>query len=153
MQVIGFNFSKISGQRSQDIKPPFNVNTSVELTNVEKEKVSLIKEGDPLKVSFQVKLSYLSQDSKDSQKKDKQEPGAELVFEGFLVLLGQPEENKELLKSWKKKEYSNEIKVPLINIVLERCSVKALELEESLGLPFFPSLPKISAQVQNPSQS
>jgi hypothetical protein len=137
MQVVGFNFTKIKAERNQKFKPS-SMNTNIEFINLEKEKLEALKDSDVIKTSFLFGVNY-----GDEKKKEKD---ALVSFEGHLLLSVNKEESKELLKSWKKKQLPDSYKLPLINLVLRRCSTKAIQIEEDLNLPFHIPIPKVRSQ-------
>lgn len=133
MKIIGFNFTKIHGNRSLDFKPSASINTNIEIIEVEKAQIEVIKDIESLKLSFKFSLIYKEDEKKDSRQ-------AEISFEGAVLMAVDNSESKEILKSWKKKEVPQLIRPNLFNYILQKCSVKALSLEEDLNLPFFPQL-------------
>lgn|SRR3989338_9462397 len=133
MKIIGFNFTKIHGNRSLDFKPSPAINTNIEVIDVEKADIDFIKEIDSLKLSFKFSLIYKEDEKKDSRQ-------AEISFEGTVLLALESQEMKEVLKAWKKKEIPPIIRPQLFNYIIQKCSIKALSLEEDLNLPFFPQL-------------
>ncbi len=139
MQVIGFNLKKILAQRSIDFqKGP--INTNIEFTDVEKEKVDMLKDIDALKISFVFSVNYSDQEKKEELKH------GEVSFEGNILLSSTKDESKEIQKSWKKKQIQDSVRIPLINFILKKCSVKALSLEEDLNLPSHIPFPQIRKQ-------
>jgi len=146
MQVIGFNFTKIEASRNPILSQGLNINTNIEFTNVEKEKVELLKDKDPVKAHFKFSIVYLKKEEKKDKEKEQEE--AKIIFEGFMILATTAEESKEFIKTWKKKELSPSIRLPLFNLILKRCSVKALQLEDELGLPNHMPIPQIAPQKQ-----
>ncbi len=141
MQLIGFNFTKISAERKQVAPQEANVDTNIEFLNVTEEKMDLLKDKTSLKVHFSQVVTYGS-----PKEAKKQEQYASLTFEGIMSIAATSDEARDLLKSWKKKELPNEIKFPLFNIILAKCSVKSLQLQEELSLPFHPQLPRLTPQ-------
>lgn len=141
MRLIGFNFTQIAAERKQSLQQGMNINTNIEFTDVQEEKVEMLKDKTPLKVSFSQVITYSS--PKDAKK---QEEFAKLTFTGSMLLAASSEDAKELLKSWKKKEVPSGVKIPLFNIILSKCAVKSLQLQEELNLPFHPQLPRLSPQ-------
>ncbi len=132
MQIIGFNLTKIHGEK----KPSFSragVNNNIDFSNVEKDTVSLLKDTEALKISFKYSLLYGDVEKPElTKEKDRQ---AEIAFEGFLVLSATPEEAKEFHTSWKKKAVPKNAVAPLYNFILRKCSSKAIILQEDLSLP------------------
>ena len=51
MQIIGFNLTKVLAERSPDFTRSA-INTNIEFSNVEKEKVDLLKDAEAIKISF-----------------------------------------------------------------------------------------------------
>ena len=136
MQVIGFNFSKILAEREQEIKQT-SINTNIEFLDVTKEEVGLLKEGEAVKISFKYSVTY--SETEKSEKKD-----GEITFEGNIVLAVTKEESKKLIDSWKNKTISTSTQIPLVNLILKKCSPKSAMLADELGIPSPLPLPKIA---------
>lgn len=139
MQVIGFNFTKITAERSQKVKETTLVNTDIEFIEIEKDTVPTLNDLETINVSFRFVVSY-----KESEKKETKE--GQVLFEGRVMLTAEKEAAKDLLKSWKKKELPVSIKVPLFNLILKKCTAKALDLEEQINLPAHIRIPQIRAK-------
>lgn len=134
MKIIGFNLSKIQIERKEKIEGKIEVNQNIDLKEVTKEDIP-ISDKEALKIKFNFTINY----SNDS---------AKLEFEGFLIILPEKEESKEILKNWKTKEFSNEIRVPIFNFIMNKCNVKALNLEDELGLPYHIPMPRLNPNQQ-----
>lgn len=134
-QILGFHFTKLSGERFLNAKLPKNekdrkITTNIEFTNVEKEKISMLNE-EAVKISFSYVVTY--------------EPKlAEVLFNGFLVVKMEKDAIKEVMKQWKKKKLAQGLQVPIYNVILSKCTIKALSLEEDLNLPPHQPLPRIT---------
>jgi hypothetical protein len=139
MKLLGINFHKISAEREDSLKPT-NVNINIKFLNVEKDKLDLLKIDEILKIYFNYNVSY--RESEDQTQK----PKAELIYEGHVVISVNKEESKEILKTWKKQEIPNPYKTPIFNLILKKCSIRTLNLEEDLNLPFHVPLPKIESK-------
>lgn len=137
MQVIGFNFTKILTERALQLTN-FTLNTNIEFKNLEKEKVELLKDNKAIKLTFKYTVEY-----SNSEEKKKDEKLAEILFEGHIVFAVSKEEEKDLLKSWKKKRIPQNVQIPLFNLILKKCSPKAVYLADELGLPSPVPLPRI----------
>ncbi len=143
MQIIGFNFTKISAEKTPSFKVGSSINTDIEFTNIEEEKVSLLKDGsEALSASFRFTVSYAEQ--KEKQEKSAKE--GELIFEGKIILSATKDEAKDLMKNWKNKELPNNFKMPIFNFLLKKCAPRALELEEELNLPSHIPIPQLHPQ-------
>lgn len=130
MQLIGFNFNKIEAERFSDIKGASGVkiNSNINFPLIEKQSVPGLNE-ELVKVDFTLDFTY---DPKL----------AEIKFKGTM-LFKSDEEAKELLKESKKKEIPSETHKKLMNTVLRKCTVRALQLEDELGIPYHISLPRL----------
>lgn len=135
MKVIGFNLTKIAAEKKQQ-KITAKPNTSIEFTDIEKEKVDLLKDAEALKISFLYNTSY-----QDQEKKEKQ---GEIIFEGDIALAVSKEESKDIQKSWKKKQVPSSLNLFLFNLILRRCTPKAIMLEDEVSLPFHTPMPRLS---------
>src|SRR3989344_3159997 len=143
MQIIGFNFKKILAERSINFQRG-PINTNIEFTNVDKEKVDIFKDNEALKASFIFSVVY-----SDSEKKEDLKHG-EVSFDGDIIFSASKDETKEIIKSWKKKQIPEDIRIPIINFILRKCSTKALFLEDELNLPVHIPFPRI--QKNAPAQ-
>ena len=137
MRVIGFNFTKVVGEKMKGFKPGFGISTNINFIDIEKEGTDIQKEDfEALRVSFNFSVLYLDKEKKDSKK-------AEVSLTGFIILMASKEESKNLLKDWSKKEISAGFRVPLFNFILKRCSTRSLQLEEELNLPLHVPMPQV----------
>ncbi len=137
MRVIGFNFTKIAAERFVQIMKEFSITTNIDLSELEKEKIEVLKaDEEALRAKFKFNIEYLTKEKKEQKV-------AEIIFEGEVLLSGAPDEVKDVLKHWKKKEMPLPFKIPLFNLILKRCTPKAVHFEEELNLPFHVPLPQL----------
>ena len=141
MRLSGFNFTKVSAEKSKEFKLGSKINTNINFLDIEKEESGIVKEeSEVLRVSFNFSVTYT-----DVEKQEKGANRGEVSLTGFIILMATKEESKLLLDSWKKKELPVAFKVPIFNFILKKCSVRALQLEEELGLPLHLPLPQLKA--------
>jgi len=134
MKIIGFSISKISALRKNPIKGKLEINSNIDLKDIKTEEINI--SSDPsLKFDFEFKVDYSPK-------------FAEVEIEGSIVAIDDKGESKEILKEWKKKNLKAELKIPLFNFIMDKCNLKALQLEEELHLPIHINLPKITTQKQ-----
>jgi len=148
MKVIGFNFTKISASKSPEFKRP-EISTNIEFTNLEKEKLEMLKDDEAIKINFKFSVNY--DKPKDKEKKEAKDSKGDLgsiQFEGLIVLTASKEESKSLTKSWKKKQIAPSVQIPLYNFILNKCSPKAVSLEDELSLPIHLPIPQIKPKQQ-----
>lgn len=145
MQVVGFNLRRISASREETFKKgPMNLN--IEFTDVQKEKLDLLKEEEAIKILFKFGVEYYESDEKKDPKKDKL---AEISMDGQIRMALSKEELKDVLKAWKKKQMPPGVSIPLNNMILKRTAAKALQLQDDLGLPSHIPIQQLRPQ-QNP---
>ncbi len=136
MKVLGFNLTKIHASREEKFENPGSMVTNIEFTDVSKDTLPMLKSEEIVKAGFKYTVLY--------------EPkNAEISFAGSILLSLDDDTAKEVLKSWKKNEIPEKIKIPLINLIMTKCNVRALELEEQLNLPLHLKFPRVSG-VQAP---
>jgi hypothetical protein len=56
-------------------------------------------------------------------------------FKGVLAIALDKKMGEEILKKWKDKETVKDFKLAVLNVIFKKCNIKALQLEEELGLP------------------
>ncbi len=150
MQVIGFNLTRIAAERELIIKPA-NPNVTIQFTNVEKEKIDLLKENEAIRIFFRFSIVYgdvAEPETEDKSKSQKTEKQGEISFEGAIVLSASKEESKDLQKAWKKKQLPEHLRFPLYNTILKKCSIKAASLEEEIGLPSHVPIPQLQPKPE-----
>lgn len=141
MKLIGFNFNKISGNRFTPLKKGYTLSNNIEFTDVKEHKVEFIANAEAVEFYFEYILSYLDSDTKKESK------FAEIQISGSLVFTVSKDESKNIFKAWKKKEISPEIKVGLLNLIMQKTSPKSIAMQENLSLPlFFP--PKVQLKAK-----
>lgn len=137
MRVIGFNFDKISIEKKKKQREgQLRINTNIEIIDLHKEEVDIFKDRDVYNFEYEFKINY--------------EPNfAEIIFKGgVLTLIEDKDILDEIKKEWKDKKLPEKIKLSLMNLIFSRCNLKALQLEEDMGItPHIPS-PRFTAQSQ-----
>jgi len=137
--IVGFKLKKIladtlvdtSAENVKDIKIT-RVNTKTDILDIKEQKIE-VKDQDALDAGFSFEINY--------------EPKiARVVFEGRIIDLIEKNQAKKVLEGWKKKELPRDIRLELMNTILSRCSIKALEIEEDIGLPPHFPLPRFQVQ-------
>ena len=130
MRLIGFNFTKIDAEKLKDKTDSIKFNTKINLSSAESLNSDMLKTKEEIvKINFTYSLNY--------------DPNfAKIELSGNVILAMEPKMAKEALKGFKDKGVSDEFRVFVLNILLKKVNLKALELEEELNLPLH--LPLIS---------
>ncbi len=133
MKILGFNFTKISAEKFSGNFKEMKVGNKIDIMDVSDAKQDIIKTKDELlNIKFFYGLDY-------------SENIAKIGLEGNLLVSVDSKTYKEVMKRWKDKETPDEFRFVLLNIILKKSTLKILELEEELGIPFhiqFPSFRK-----------
>jgi hypothetical protein len=140
MKTIGFTLTKILAQKvnkKANLKP----STSIEFTDLTKDQASFLKEGEIIKINFKYSIVY-----EDESKKENPEP--DISFEGEIILSVTKDESKEILKDWKKKKLPLSLNVSLFNLILKKCTPKAISLEDEINLPIHIPMPRLQPKKE-----
>jgi hypothetical protein len=134
MRLIGFNFEKISVERFQERVEELKFNTKIDISAINPLKSDIIKTKEELlKIDFIYSVVY--------------EPNfAKLELAGNIILSVEPKIAREILKGWKDKQTSEDFRIFMFNIILRKSNIKALQLEDELGLPPHIPLPSLSKE-------
>jgi len=132
MRVIGFNFTKINIERFKDRIDKIKFNTKIDILSIEPLKTEFLKtKEDIIKIDFNYSVSY--------------EPDyAKLELAGNVLFSIDSKMARELLKGWKNKTISEEFRISLFNVILRKSNIKALQLEDEMGLPLHLPLPSLN---------
>jgi hypothetical protein len=131
IKIIGFNFSKLLAEKkSQDFKD-LKIDRNIKIESVEKIKPqSLQIREDMVEVRFKYGINY----TPDVAKFD---------FSGSLLITAEPKVIKEFLGEWGDKKLPERHKVVIFNVIMRKSDIKALEMEDEMGLPLHIALPLI----------
>lgn len=133
MKLLGFNFTKIKAEKTQNKFEELKISNKIDILDIKEETQDLIKTDDNLvSIDFSYELAY-------------EEDIAKIFLEGTLLLGLDKKLFDEVIKEWKNKETPEEFRFNVLNIVLRRSTLKVLELENELNIPFhiqFPAFKK-----------
>jgi len=130
MKVIGFGFEKIQAEKNNFSKEKLNINTNIQIKNITEEKIEFLKDLIPLKFSFEFIIMY--------------EPSiANIKIEGYVIVSVTKQQAKDIIKKWDKKNLDEELKIDIFNFIISKTSLKALQIEEDLDLPYHLPFPRI----------
>jgi len=128
IKLLSFKYSKINVERNENFKGELKITPNINIKTIEKYKIESSKQ-DALKVEFGFKIDYSSL--------------GKIELEGRFVLLTDSKLVLEVLNEWKDKKMSNETNTLILNIIMQKASLKALELEEEMNLPPHIQLPRL----------
>lgn len=131
MKFIGYSVEKILAENKKLIKENLEVSTDISIKNVFEDEIELFKEETPLKISFEFKVEY--------------KPGfADIMIKGAILILFEKKLAKEILKEWaKNKKVPEDIRIDLFNFIISKTTLRAIQIEEELGVPYHLPLPRL----------
>lgn len=130
--VAGFNFTKISGSRDAPITGKLKINNRMAIKDIRQEDIPMGKDKQP---AVRVEFAYTS----------KYEPGyGNVSMEGGLLYLTDAAKVKAIVDEWAKdKKLLEEVQRPIMNPILAKCNIQALNVSKELNLPPQVPLPKV----------
>ena len=131
MRIAGFNFKKISVEKTGEKAGDLKINTKVDVPHIEILKPDFVRTKDELlQIDFEYVVNY--------------EPNfAKIELIGNVIVALDPKDAKEIVKHWKDKEMSEELRISLFNVILRKSNIKALELEDEMNLPLHIPFPPL----------
>jgi hypothetical protein len=139
MRIIGFNLTKILVERQEEDKLGIQVNQNINITGVSEEKIP-ISDDKALKIKFNLTVTY-SQDF------------GKIEFEGNILTLPNDEEFKSLIDTWKDRKIPENMKFGIFNFIMNKCNVKALHLEDEMGMPLHIPMPRLSKELKKKEET
>jgi len=136
MQIIGFNFTKIAAERRKTPEGKIEIKSNINLKSITPEKFDLIKDKDTLRMDFEFFVEYLPDI-------------ARISFEGSVIVSLDKNQSKEIQKKWKNKKIEEDLRLPIFNMILAKCNLKALQIEEEFSLPTHVPLPRLTPPQNN----
>lgn len=135
MAVIGFNFTKIEGQKKTPLKGKIEIKNNINVADIKEFKLNIGKSSESCaQVLFKSSTDY--------------EPGiGNINLEGELLFVAQEKVIKDLLSKWKKeKKVDPQIMAQILNNIASKANIKALVLSQELNLPAPIPLPKVNVK-------
>jgi hypothetical protein len=135
MKLISFKFKKIQIEKLSESFKNVKVNTKIDISNIEQIESPALNNESILKIKFNHKIDY-----------DPEIAKIELGGETLLVV--EEDKVKEIIDAWKNKKMSEDFRIVLFNIILRKTNIKALELEDQMGLPLHVPLPTLKKKAK-----
>jgi hypothetical protein len=132
MAIAGFGFKKILAERYESSKGNIKVDAKLNIKEIKEEDLKLTDK-EALKITFSFLIDYSPK-------------FAEILFEGEVLFVEDSKKIKKILDLWKDKKIEEEMRLIVFNFLITKCSIKALAIEEELGLPFHLPLPRMKSE-------
>ena len=137
MPVVGFGFDNINIEKKQPFDKDDKINNNIKIIEL---KETSLKPNDKdelpgILILFEFSLSFAK--------------AGNLSLKGHIIYYDPENKTKELLKNWKDgKKLPAQFSTQIFNFILYKCNIRALQLEEEVGLPLHLKLPKFKVQNQ-----
>lgn len=133
IRLAGFRYLKINVERNEELKGDLKITPNINIRSIDKFKSENSKQ-ELLQVDFEFGIDYASL--------------GKLDLAGKMFLAVDSKTMKESLEGWKNKKLDNEINLVILNTIMQKASLKALELEEEMNLPPHVQLPRLQLGKQ-----
>lgn len=139
MKIIGLTLKKILVEQKEAIKGKLEIKAGLSISDIQKEELSL-SDKSTLKIDFTYSVDY--------------SPNVALVeIKGSIITIDEKDESKSILADWKDKKIVDSVRIPLFNFIMSKCNIKALQLEDELGLPLHIPMPKLGIKPSDEQDS
>jgi hypothetical protein len=125
IKLIGSRLTKISAERNPDFDGKLSMGTNIQIKSVEKIKDAK----DSVSIDYLFEIDYAEL--------------GKVSIGGKLFISGDSKEIKAMQKVVEKKDAKSPEYLMITNLILQKASIKAFELEDELGLPIHIRLPTI----------
>jgi len=130
--IVGFNINKIKIERKKKLVKGMKIKYNMDISKVYEQDLTLpAPNQNILGLDFVFTVDY--------------DPEiADIEINGTVSYMMDKGEFGKILNLWKKtKKLPKDISVPVINVILDKCNIKSLELEQDLSLPTHLPMPSI----------
>ncbi|HZX12498.1 MAG TPA: hypothetical protein VFE88_03500 [Candidatus Nanoarchaeia archaeon] len=134
MAIVGFSFMKVGVEKKPLVSKEVKVTNDLKLGKVELAKRNDFSGSDAARFNFEFKVVYGDIGNID--------------LAGYLLYADEPKKLKEIVETWEKEKRLPALLVQqVLNAILVKCNVKALELAQDVGLPPHFELPKLKMSL------
>jgi len=127
IKLIGFKYNKLIVERNEEAKGELKIIPNINIQSIEQFKAE--SKQDILEVKFNFNIDYTSL--------------GKIELTGRMLLSTDSKTLKDALEGWKNKKLDNKINIVILNVIMQKASIKALQLEEEMNLPPHIQLPRL----------
>ena len=134
-KLLAFTLQKLSAEKNKNIEGQIDVASDIKIKTIEKHKIDVVKQ-ETIKIDFDFELKYGEY--------------GKVLIQGFLILLLNNRDLKEIMSKWENnKEIQSDFRILVLNLIMQKCSIKALQLEEQMSLPPHIQIPRLVFEKDN----
>jgi hypothetical protein len=140
-RLIGFGFNEINAKKNLEFKERYHINLDIKLISFTEKELNILKDTG-LEVGFEFSVNYpqINEEGKILN----QEGLGKISINGSVAFMTSKENTEKIIKSWKDKKLNNQIRELIINLILQKATLKAFQIEEELNLPLHVPIPRVS---------
>ena len=132
ISLLAAKLTKVEGTRNPDFSGKLSMTSNIKIKEIEKHKAPAAK-NEALKVSYVFTIDYSDL--------------GKVEIEGILYLGAENKVIKEILKTYEAKKFDTPELLTIMNLIVQKASIRAFEIEEELQLPIHIKLPSLSAKA------
>ena len=136
MPVVGFGFDTINIEKKQSFDKEDQINNNIRIIDIKETSLKASAKDELLGffVTFEFGLNYAK--------------AGEVLLKGHILYYDPENKAKDLLKNWDDgKKLPAQLSTQLFNFILYKCNIRALQLEDEVGLPLHLKLPRFKIQT------
>lgn len=132
MPIVGFNLTKVMAEKTKPLQPGITVKNDLEVKDISKATIDIgSKSEEVIRLDFEFIAEYQPEIGK-------------IILLGEVLYMDKEKEIKKILDNWKKtKIVEPELFSKIMNTVLMKCNIKALNLSLDVNLPPHLNMPLI----------
>lgn len=128
MKLLTLKYVKIDAQRDIEYSGKIEVKQNIKIKSIERYK-SINSREESVKVIYNFEVNYGDL--------------GHVIIEGLMFLSMDVKTQKNLIKNYENKKMDEPENITLMNIIIQKTSIKAITLEEEMSLPIHIKLPSI----------
>lgn len=135
--IVNFSLSRIQAAKQKELTGNIEASNNVKITDITEQNVaSFAEKKSAVNIIFSYTVSY-------------GEKIGLIEMEGKALYMIDDKEKKELLDQWKKeKKVDPKHSQKILNHILQKCNIRALSLEQEVGLPPHIPFPRVALKSE-----
>ncbi len=129
ISLLASKLTRVEGTRNPEFSGKLTMDSNIKIKGIEKHKPAAAK-NEALKVSYMFSIDYSDL--------------GKVEIEGILFIGADSKVMKEIMKAYETKKFETPEILTIMNLIIQKASVRAFEIEEELQLPIHIKLPSLS---------
>lgn len=127
INLVRFEYNKISVEKFEENSTDLKITPNLNISSIEKIKLSEKKEFIKITFDFNIEYSNLGK----------------IELKGKMFLDADDKSKTEIVDGWKNKKIDTKYNMLILNAIMQKATVKAIELADSMNLPLHIKLPTL----------